>query len=383
MGNTPPSAAVQQDTVKEAVALFQEFDSNADKVVSAGEWEQAFAALDKNCDAVVSRKEWCLRHGSTYVFDACRKKVDAQITQKEWMQAFTDMDTNANGVIDSEEWLARRPVHLGFTSIGMGLYHWGVGVGDDFYELLAWGRTATEMVAAGPTGIVACGEFVEEPGRREQWVEKARHETKAGKRPAETWSEGKQEPCSRPMELWGDLESCGGTSKSDAEIEAWIRKWVEEHPIYCAVDAFGGECNDHTFANDLITWLTGIPHQRTTDNQRGRSLLYGGVALLAGVGAMYLWSAQDTSTTSCGVQVAAAAVAAVAVAAVAEPAAVAAVAEPADMAATITIETMGPTSTIGSMRKTSTVGAMGQSSTRTSTMQPRQSSRWLQVPSAQ
>jgi len=303
MGNVPQSAESRHAAVTEVSTLFDRIDSDGDGEVTKQEWAQAFRMLDSNGNRVVSRKEWCIQRGSTHVFDACRKKVDAHMTSEEWMQAFKAM-ADGSGSITPQKWLARRPVRLGLSPIGMGLQHWGVGVGDSFYELLAWGRGATEMVAVGPKGLVECGAFARQQGLRKQWIEKARLETKAGRRPAQAWSEDLDEPMARSREDWADFEMVGGTSRTDDEITAWIRQWIKEHPTYKAMDAFGSECNDQTFAADLIAWLMGSRYTKATDNQKGRTLVYGGLVLLAGAGAAYL-SSRSRAAGSCDQAVAA------------------------------------------------------------------------------
>jgi len=309
-----PSTTSRHAAVAEVLELFHEIKQDGDSCVTAEEWERAFHTLDSDGDKVITRKEWCIRRGSTHVFDACSKKVDAHITHDEWMRAFKQLDIDDSGAVSPQEWMAQRPVRLGLTPIGMGLHHWGVGVGDTFYELLAWGRAATEMVAVGASGIVACGAFADKPGLKEQWVEKARLETQAGRRPSTAWLKEVDEPRARLVEHWHEFEACGGTSRTDEEVEAWIRNWVKEHPAYRASDAFGNECNDHTFALDLIAWLTGKPFKKATDNQKGRALVYSGLALLAGAGVAYLSSRMDsprrTSQATAAVAVAAVASAA-------------------------------------------------------------------------
>merc|ERR1712060_883344 len=93
---------------------------------------------------------------------------------------------------------------------------------------------------------------------------------------------------SRQKQFWQDLEVVGWTMKTDEEIESFIKEWVDTHPVYAAMSAIGGECNDQTVAIDFIGWLTGTTFSRMTDNTKGRAVLYGGLALLATAGGVYL-----------------------------------------------------------------------------------------------
>jgi len=78
--------------------------------------------------------------------------------------------------------------------------------------------------------------------------------------------------------------------KTDEEIEAWIKEWARVHPEYCHLDLVGRECNDQTFACEFISWLTNSNYSRMSDNTKGRAVVYGGLALLATAGGIYLAS---------------------------------------------------------------------------------------------
>merc|ERR1719336_484879 len=167
----------------------------------------------------------------------------------------------------------------------MGLYSWGVGVGGDFYEVLSLSRSSTEMAVVGPQGTVALGPFTRVEGGKEAWLMAVQDAIREGKRHQLSWSSEAKEPRARPEGVWQSFEHAGWTLKTDAMIEAWIMKWVEEHPTYCAMDAIGRECNEQTFALAFISWLLGREYRRITDNTKGRVLVYGGLTLLAGVAA--------------------------------------------------------------------------------------------------
>merc|ERR1712150_253792 len=118
----------------------------------------------------------------------------------------------------------------------------------------------------------------------------------AGKQHASMWLAEKSEPRARPEEVWQDIELCGWTMKTDEEIAAWIREWVEKNPQYKSMDPIGRECNDQTFALAFISWLTGTNYSRWTDNTKGRAVIYGGLALLASAGALYLANTRGNSS---------------------------------------------------------------------------------------
>lgn len=272
----------------EAMDIFKALDVNADEAVSAEEWEKAFQSLDADDNGLISRKEWYLKAGTTDMYDAIHKKSSAQITREEWQEAFELLDTNKDGKISVQEWLSRRRVRLGFIPIGMTLNNWGVAVGDRFYEVLSSSVMNTEMVVAGPEGILALGDFAKAEGAKETWLETYKADIEEGKKPKSMWLEAKGEPRARQGEEWQDFEMCGWTMKSDEEIDAWVQEWAAQHPEYKGMDPFGRECNDQTFAIDMIGWLTDTNFSRMSDNTKGRAVVYGGLALLATAGGLYI-----------------------------------------------------------------------------------------------
>jgi len=297
MGNCPASSESKQAVLQEAARLLGPPQQKPQKeeagrlqaaAVDEATWARAFGTVAKAGSSIVTRKDWCIKCGGTHLFDACTRKQLGQLTREEWMQAFKALDADRTGRILAQDLLARRQVHLAIAPRGMGLQHWGVGVGDQFYELLSWSSTGTEMVAVGPSGTLARGDFIKLPGSWEAWLAAARAEREADRHPASAWLEATQEPRARPRAAWSDLEAAGQTSRSAEAIEAWIQAWVAAHPAYRAMDTFGDECNDHTFTLELIEWLTGTPYHKATDNQKCRAIVYGGLGLLAGAGLAYL-----------------------------------------------------------------------------------------------
>lgn len=180
------------------------------------------------------------------------------------------------------------------------MYAWGVGVDGDFYQVLSPGWMGTEMVVAGPQGTSAFGNFIAMQGAKEKWLQDFKADIEAGRKPRCMWDAETETPRARPEEEWQDLEPCGWTAKTDEEIAAWIEKWVKQHPVYRAVDPFGSECNGQTFANAFISWLTSSTFERTTDSKKGRAIVYGGLALLAGAGIAYLFSQRNAVTLAPG-----------------------------------------------------------------------------------
>jgi len=288
MGNTASASTEEQNEAvgKHAIELFRELDIDADNAISAEEWEKAFQSLDADGNGVISRKEWFINQKNTEMYDAIHKKSSAHITREEWQVAFGMLDVNKDGSISVAEWMSRRKVRLGFVPLGLAVSNWGVSVGDDsdFYEVIAAGWTAKEMVVAGPKGLIALGDFAKEEGAKERWLGRIKATIDEGKRPEGQWVAEKGEPRARPGEVWQDLEQVGWTMRADEEIEAWIHEWVAEHPDFRAMDALGRECNDQTFAIAFIGWLTGTDYSRVTDNTKGRAVVYGGLALLATAG---------------------------------------------------------------------------------------------------
>lgn len=291
MGNNSSLNTQEQNeaAAEEAMKLFKAFDKDADEGVSAEEWDEAFALLDTDGDGTISRKEWFLKQGTTEMYDAIFKKSSGNVTREEWQAAFEMLDANRDGMISTAEWLMRRRVRLSLSPLAMTANHWGVGIGNNFYEVLDAGWSGTEMVVAGPEGISALGEFAQEASAKERWLEAFRADVQEGKRPASQWLEEKEQPRARPEEEWNELETCGWTMKSDEEIEAWIKDWVERNPVYRRIDPFGREVNDQTFAIALIEWLTNSKVTKMTDNTKGRAVVYGGLAVLAvAAGGLYL-----------------------------------------------------------------------------------------------
>lgn len=292
MGNAASQVTQEQNegAAMEAIEVFKLLDVNTDEKISAEEWEEAFQNLDSDGNGLISRKEWFLKLGTTEMYDAIHKKSTAQITHDEWQAAFDMLDTNQDGEVSVEEWMSRRKVTLGFIPLGMTLHNWGVNIGDgdQFYEVLTHSATSNEMVVAGNQGIVGFGSFTQEDKAIESWLQSFRADIDAEKKPAEVWIPERGEPRSRQKQFWQDLETVGWTMKTDEEIEAYIKEWVEAHPTYTAMSAIGGECNDQTFATDFIGWLTDTKFSRMTDNTKGRAILYGGLALLATAGGVYL-----------------------------------------------------------------------------------------------
>lgn len=290
MGNTPSLATDEQNEAAgaEAMEIFRMLDLNADQAISTDEWDQAFQHLDADSNGSISRKEWYLKQGTTEMYDAIFKKSSGNITREEWQGAFEMLDTNKDGLISISEWNSRRKVRIGYIPLGLTMHNWGVAVGDDFYEVLSTSWMQTEMAAAGPNGIVALGNFSKEEGARDRWLEAFKADTEPGKKFESCWLAERGEPRARPLEAWQDLEQCGWTMKSDADIEAWMQQWVEDHPEFKAIDPIGRECNDQTFALACIAWLTGTNFSRMTDNTKGRVVVYGGLAILAAAGGLYL-----------------------------------------------------------------------------------------------
>lgn len=238
---------------------------------------------------------------TTAMYDAIPKRHAAHITFAEWTRAFEVLDTSKDGRITAEMWQQRRKVHVGYIPFGLTFSYWGVGVGEDYFEALPLTESATdkmksmvsgdghdEMAVVGPQGIVALGEFTKTEGGRERWLESLRAEVRAGTRPESMWLEEKGEPRSHPQECFAKPEHIGWTVKTHNDVQEWIKQWVVKNPSYKAMDAFGKECNSQTFAIDFISWLTDKPYRRTTDGQKARTVVYGGLALLAGIGAAYL-----------------------------------------------------------------------------------------------
>jgi len=284
MGNSAQAVTVEENEAAsaEALSVFQTLGVDADKGLNLAEWGAAFDVLDADGDGSISRKDWYIKQGTAVMFDAVPKKHPGSITKQDWDKAFESLDTDGDGKVSVEEWLKRRKVQLSFFPLGMGVHSWGVGVGEDFYEVTSLSRGATEMAVVGPRGVVALGEFVREEGGHERWVQAMQDAVRDGRRHESTLAGG--EPRSRPQEVWESFEHAGWTARTDEQIEEWIGQWVEEHPSYRAIDAIGRECNEQTFALAFISWLTGQEYRRITDNTKGRALVYGGLALLAGVG---------------------------------------------------------------------------------------------------
>lgn len=105
---------------------------------------------------------------------------------------------------------------LGASDIG---WHWGVVVGEenDCYEVAGW------MAVQGPHGLVA----------------------------ASTPLATKTKP-THLSQYHAYLPLPQATQKSDGDIEAFIRLWVRNHPIY---NVLGPNCQ--TFVEDLFTFLCG------------------------------------------------------------------------------------------------------------------------------
>lgn len=260
--------------------------------VDKAQWEKVFGTLDAKGSGSLSRKDWFTVLGSTLVYDAVPKRHSANLTRAEWSQAFEALDMTQSGRISLQSWLARRQVQVGFfpLSAGLGLpvFNWGVAVDGDVYEVAPpLGLSSTEMAVVGPEGIVALGAFTHKQGGADRWLKARRSAAQAGGTLEDTWLEEQGEPRSRPQIAWQNFEHAGWTVRTDEEIAAWISQWVVEHPSYRAIDAIGRECNDQTFALAFISWLISDKYCRMTDNTKGQVMVYGTLALLAGLGVAY------------------------------------------------------------------------------------------------
>lgn len=286
MGNSASAATKEQNEAAsaEALVIFQEAGVEAAQGISLAEWEKVFETLDTNQNGSVTRKDWYIKYDSTMMYDAIPKKHAANIAKAEWSRAFGLLDVDGDGSISLDQWSRRRQVQLSFFPLGMGVYSWGVGVGEDFYEVLSLSRDATEMAVVGPQGIMALGEFADEEGARDQWLGTVQKMLADGGWPGSAWLQEAKEPRSRPEGEWESFEHAGWTMMTDEQIKEWAKEWVQANPRYKAIDAFGRECNEQTFAKAFISRLTDSDYNRMTDNTKGRILVYGGLTLLAGIG---------------------------------------------------------------------------------------------------
>jgi len=219
MGNSNSLATAEENlaTGAEAVELFKSLEVNANEGVHAADWEKAFEILDAEGNGSISRKEWYLQAGTTEMYDAISKKSSGNITREEWRAAFDMLDVDKSGTISINEWLSRRKVRLGFIPIGKFMYNWGVGVGENFYEVISTSTTTSEMVVAGPTGILGLGAFVKQAGgtgreNLEKWMEGVKADIAVGDlgRDELMWLEEKNEPRARPEQAWQEFEQTDG-----------------------------------------------------------------------------------------------------------------------------------------------------------------------------
>lgn len=286
MGNSSGSTTAEQNEAAsaEALAIFRQLGIDIENGITQAEWDKAFEVLDTDGDGSISRKEWFIKRGTTLMYDAFPKKQLASISNAEWSQAFISLDVDQDGKVSAEEWLRRRKVRLAFYPLGMVGYSWGVGVGEDFFEVFSLGRTNTEMAVVGPQGVIALGEFAAEEEARKRWLQAAQDTVGSGSRNATTWLQEAGEPRSRLESHWESFEQAGWTMRNNEQIAVWIKQWVEENPSYRAIDPLGRECNEQTFSLAFISWLVGNEYKRITDNTKGRLLVYGGLTILAGVG---------------------------------------------------------------------------------------------------
>ena len=85
-------------------------DTNADKLVSATEWNATFSRWDVDGDGFVSESEYVLDGG----FDELDSDGDGLLTEAEWNSAMVDWDVDHNGSLDTDE----MSVELGRFEIG-------------------------------------------------------------------------------------------------------------------------------------------------------------------------------------------------------------------------------------------------------------------------
>lgn len=114
--------------------------------------------------------------------------------------------------------------------------HWGIGVGDDFYEVTGQDFTTSHMVVVGPDGVVASAptaplsEFERKQARaREEYDEVFKLQTDKGEPYTTQWPKD--------------------------EIKKWIEDWVKEHPKYGVLALQGANCQN--FSEDFCCFLTG------------------------------------------------------------------------------------------------------------------------------
>lgn len=294
MGNS--QVAISQDQVDQASEEMHQImkaagvDDSGDIV--SEDWQKVFRCLDANDDKVISRKEWCLQLGTTEVFDAIHKRNNASITQVEWHQAFLDLDVQNVGKISFASWQGRRRVDLTMQSLGYGRNHWGVRVSDLIFEVPfpQADMVGSEIAILGPEGIVSlAGDLRTDEAARTKWMEEMLKASQDGARPQSSWVESRTEPRSLPMDAWTDFQQAGWTSKTDDEIQTWLKAWAVEHPTYLSFHALGKEINNQTFTLDFIGFLTGAPFSKWTDGTKGRALAVGGALVLGGIAAFAVY----------------------------------------------------------------------------------------------
>lgn len=162
--------------------------------------------------------------------------------------------------------------------------HWGVGISDQFVEVVATKCSDDVMTIVGPKGFLAVGiDTVDEedlPGRFPHshklllehyggYDDKASFRSKILNHITQTnYTEtprGKLRPVSREVSKYDECtdvateELFTRTLKTDGEIQKWCKKWVSVHPTYIMVSesssTFGGEANCQTFAVEFSKWL--------------------------------------------------------------------------------------------------------------------------------
>lgn len=280
----------QEQAAMEADAIFRGAGVDPSGGITLLDWKKVFSFLDANDDKVISRKEWCLQHSTTEFFDAIHKKNNGNVSEAEWHQAFVDLDTDLDNKVSIQDWKMRKPVSLTMQSVGIGRTHWGVQIGETYYEVPVpgEGQTGSEMVVLDSTGVVAFGgDLAAQEPTRVAWMELMLKYTQSKVRPESSWNEEKNQPTSLGAGSWEHVQPAGWTSKTDKEITTWIKEWVEKHPDYIGLHPLGKEANNQTFCQDFISYVTHTPFTKWTDQTKGRVIVGVTAAVVVGGIAAY------------------------------------------------------------------------------------------------